>query len=357
MVNTRPLEDTLLFETLPRVSRSFYLSLRILPKVLRRPFGLAYLFCRAADTIADTRLVPREGRLERLQEYRAAFENRNVAVCRTLETELAPHQDNPAERTLLSSLRQCFACLDALDPHDQAHIRTLVLTLTQGMHMDLTVFPAEEEGRVGALETRDDLDRYTYFVAGCVGEFWTNMSLEHIASLQHWNAEDMLARAVRFGKGLQLTNILRDLAQDLRIGRCYLPRTDLRTLGVEPEQLRRADRTETLEKIRPLLDELLEVTLGYYQEGWGYTQAIPRREWQLRLACSWPLLIGASTVHLLRGAPDLLDPTVRVKIPRSHLYRLLLGSLVTVWSNRTLTLHYNSLCSSRERSVASESYL
>ncbi len=346
MVGSRSAENTLLFDILPRVSRSFYLSVRILPKALRRPIGLAYLFCRAADTIADTRLVPRVDRLERLLEYRAAFAERNLTVCQTLENELAPRQDNPAERTLLSSLGQCFSCLDALDPQDQAHIHTLVLTLTQGMQMDLTVFPSEEEGRVGVLETRADLDRYTYFVAGCVGEFWTKISLDHIASLHHWNAEDMLARAVRFGKGLQLTNILRDLAQDLRIGRCYLPRADLSAVGVEPEQLRGADRREVLKTIRPLLSELLEVTLSHYQEGWVYTQAIPRREWQLRLACAWPLLIGAATVHLLRDAPDLLDPAVRVKMPRSHLYRLLLGSLVTVWSNRALTRHYHAVRSS-----------
>ena len=346
MVRKRSAENTLLFDILPRVSRSFYLSVRILPKALRRPIGLAYLFCRAADTIADTRLVPRADRLERLLEYRAAFEEQGLAVCQTLESELAPRQDNPAERILLSSLEQCFACLDALDSHDQAHIRTLVLTLTQGMQMDLTVFPSEEEGRVGVLETRADLDRYTYFVAGCVGEFWTKISLNHTASLHYWNAEDMLARAVRFGKGLQLTNILRDLAQDLRIGRCYLPRTDLSAIGVEPEQLRGADRREALKTIRPLLNELLEVTLSHYQEGWVYTQAIPRREWQLRLACTWPLLIGAATVRLLRDAPDLLDPAVRVKIPRPHLYRLLLGSLVTVWSNRALTRHYHAVRSS-----------
>ncbi len=342
MVGRRSAEHTLLFDLLPQVSRSFYLSVRVLPKALRRPIGLAYLFCRAADTIADTRLVPRAGRFERLLEYRAAFAERNLAVCRTLESELAPYQDNPAERILLSSLKQCFSCLDTLASHDRAHIRTLVLTLTQGMQMDLTVFPSEEEGRVGVLETRADLDRYTYLVAGCVGEFWTRISLDHIASLHHWNARDMCARAVRFGKGLQLTNILRDLAQDLRVGRCYLPRTDLSATGVEPEQLRGADRREALKAIRPLLNELLEAALSHYREGWVYTQAIPRREWQLRLACAWPLRIGAATVHLLGEAPDLLDPASRVKIPRSHLYRLLLGSLVTVWSNRALTRHFHA---------------
>ncbi len=342
MVGRRSVENRLLFDLLPQVSRSFSLSVRILPKALQRPIGLAYLFCRAADTIADTRLVPPASRLERLQDYRAAFAEQNLAICQTLETELGPRQDNPAERLLLSSLGPCFSCLDALDPHDQAHIRTLVLTLTQGMQMDLTVFPSEEEGRVGVLETRADLDRYTYFVAGCVGEFWTKISLAHVASLQDWKAEDMLARAVRFGKGLQLTNILRDLAHDLRIGRCYLPRTDLLAVGVEPEHLRGVDRLATMQKVQPLLNELLATALSHYQAGWNYTQAIPRREWQLRLACAWPLLIGAATVRRLREA-DLLDPVVRVKIPRPRLYGLLLGTLVTVWSNRALTRHYQAL--------------
>ena len=346
MADTHALEAQLLFQILPRVSRSFYLSLRVLPKALRRPIGLAYLFCRAADTIADTPLVPRVRRLECLQQYQTAFSERDFAICASLRSDLAGLQDNQAERELLVRMSDCFAFLATLAPNDQGHIRTLVLTLTQGMQMDLTVFPSEEEGQVGkigqigALETRHDLDQYTYFVAGCVGEFWTKVSLDHIPSLNHWDAEEMCRLAVRFGKGLQLTNILRDVAQDLRIGRCYLPHTDLSALGIEPAQLL---HTATIEQLRPLLEELLDLTLSYYQDGWAYTQAIPRREWQMRLACAWPLLIGVSTLGLLRGSPSLLDPSVRLKIPRSRVYRLLLGSLVSVWSNRTLALHYNSL--------------
>ena len=240
MADTHALEAQLLFHTLPRVSRSFYFSLRVLPKALRRPIGLAYLLCRAADTIADTRLVLRERRLECLQQYRAAFTERDFAVSSSLRTDLADLQDNQAERELLLCMSDCFAFLATLDSNDQGNIRTLVLTLTQGMQMDLTVFPSGEEGQagqIGAFETRHDLDQYTYFVAGCVGEFWTKVSLDHIPSLRHWDAEEMCTRAVRFGKGLQLTNILRDVAQDLRMGRCYLPHTDLSALGVEPTQL------------------------------------------------------------------------------------------------------------------------
>ena len=51
--------DALLGVTLRSVSRSFYLSLAILPRSLREPIGLAYLLARAADTVADTRALPR----------------------------------------------------------------------------------------------------------------------------------------------------------------------------------------------------------------------------------------------------------------------------------------------------------
>lgn len=331
-----------LFALLRRVSRSFYLSLRVLPRPLRRPLGLAYLFCRAADTIADTSLIAGPRRSAHLDRYRAAFSAADVSICRTLEDELGPAPADAAEHELLVSLGRCFSELDALPGRDQAHIRALVLTLTQGMQMDLTVFPGTDDGRLGALETREDLDRYTYYVAGCVGEFWTNVCLDHVPSLSGWNAADMAARSVRFGKGLQLTNILRDVAADVAAGRCYLPRTDLAKLGVEPERLR-DPASHAL--VRPLTDELLNLTLEFYRDGWAYVRAIPLREWRLRLACAWPLLIGAATLHRLRGATDLLDPAVRIKLPRPRVYRLMLTSLLTVWSNRALLRQYARLTS------------
>ncbi len=329
----------LLTQILPRVSRSFYLSLRVLPQSVRQPIGLAYLFCRAADTIADTVVFPPQQRLTYLERYRAAFEEDPSAVV-FFQRQLSESQQNPAERELLSRIPDCFALLATLSTEDQRYIRELVLTLTQGMQMDLQVFPQEHEGGVGALETRADLDRYTYFVAGCVGEFWTKVAVAHLPSLRHWDVTEMAARGVRFGKGLQLTNILRDMAHDLRIGRCYAPRVDLNALGVQPEDLR---RPETLARIRPLLDTLLNDTLAFYQDGWAYTLAIPAWEWRLRLACAWPLLIGVTTLALVKHEQRLLDPTVRVKIARLQVYRILFRSLVAVRSNHALGRYYGRL--------------
>ncbi|MBI3801926.1 MAG: phytoene/squalene synthase family protein [Deltaproteobacteria bacterium] len=331
---------SLLYQLLPQVSRSFYLSLRVLPQRVRQSIGLAYLFCRAADTIADTALLPHDLRLGYLDQYRAAFGEAGPTAVTGLQQHLADQQHNPAERELLARLTDCFALLSGMEQDDQRYIRELVLTLSQGMQMDLTVFPGEGEGKVAALETRADLDRYAYFVAGCVGEFWTRITTTHIPSLQHWDVEAMAARGVQFGKGLQLTNILRDIAQDLRLGRCYLPGVDLAALGVRPEELL---DPPTLKRVRPLVNDLLDLTLSYYRAGWAYTLAIPRREWRLRLACAWPLLIGVSTLTLVNHSPQLLDPTVRVKIARAQVYAILLRSFFTVWSDRALDRYYRQL--------------
>ena len=332
----------LLYQILPRVSRSFYLSLRVLPHNLRQPIGLAYLFCRAADTIADTSLLLRDSRLAYLNRYRAAFGAVGPSVISTLQQHLSEQQQQPAERELLSRLDECFALLAAMEQQDQHYIRELVLTLTQGMHMDLAIFPGENGGEIKALETRTDLDRYTYFVAGCVGEFWTRIITAHLPSLQQWNMAEMEMYAVRFGQGLQMTNILRDLAQDLRSGRCYLPRAELAVLGVQPEELL---SPRSVERIQSLLRELLDYTLELYRDGWTYTLAIPRREWRLRLACAWPLLIGLATLALVRRSPDVLDPAVRLKVARRQVYAILLRSLCTVWSDRTLNRYYEQLLS------------
>ena len=60
---------------LRRVSRSFYLSVAVLPKAVRPTIGLAYLLARASDTIADTRLIDRAARIGHLERLRAALDD------------------------------------------------------------------------------------------------------------------------------------------------------------------------------------------------------------------------------------------------------------------------------------------
>jgi farnesyl-diphosphate farnesyltransferase len=187
--------------------------------------------------------------------------------------------------------------------------------------------------RVGALETRADLERYTYTNAGCVGEFWTDMIVAHRPRCASWDAPAMRACGARFGQGLQLVNVLRDLPRDLRIGRCYLPRTELQALGLAPPDLL---SPATVSRVRPLLAALIEEALLRLDAGRAYTLAVPRRETRLRLASLWPLVIGLGTLARLHRAENLLDPAVTIKVSRSEVRWLLARSLTVVWSDCAL---------------------
>ena len=249
--------------------------------------------------------------------------------------------DHPAaERRLLAALPAVLAAYRALAPGDRARAEAVLLTLTGAMQATLARFPPEAAGRVEALETLAELDRYTYGNAGCVGEFWTDMVVAHRPRCAGWDVPAMRGRGVRFGQGLQLVNVLRDLPKDLRGGRCYLPRAELAPLGLQPTDLL---DPATLPRLRPLLTRLIDQARACLEDARAYTLALPRPEWRLRLACAWPWLLGLATLARLARADRLLDPAVTVKVSRPELRALLVASTIRVASNRALAAYARRL--------------
>ena len=327
-------------DLLKGVSRSFYLTLTVVPRSMRRPLGVGYLLARAADTLADTAIVPPADRLACLERFRAELDAPTPAGLAAIAGALTGPAQQPAERDLLARLPECFAALSELAPEDQDRLRRLLRILIEGMRRDLDTFggpPAGRSNRIVALDTRDDLDLYTYMAAGCVGEYWTDTAMAHRASLRAWDGAAMRRKGLRFGQALQMTNVLRDLAHDLDGGRCYLPRRDLLAFGLRPEEVR---DPRALARVRPLLRSLVQLTLAHYAEAWTYLTLIPASEVRLRLACAWPLFIGLATLDAVQRAPNLLDPQVTVKISRSDVYRILARSAALVWSSRGLGWYY-----------------
>ncbi len=318
--------ETLLRET----SRSFHLTLRILPAPVRSQIGLAYLLARATDTIADTDLVPVTQRLDAL----AALKARILGTRREpldLSPLLAPPLKHPGsgsprrdpEQILLQRLETAVAVLHDLAPNDLEDVRRVLDTITEGQALDLRRFGSASGTAPEALETEDDLDDYTYRVAGCVGEFWTRMTRRHCFPGVPLDDTRLIEDGIRFGKGLQLVNILRDLPKDLRAGRCYLPRWTLDRVGLTP-----ADLLDPASegRMRPLYEAWLQRAEDHLEAGWRYTCALPGGQWRLRLACAWPVLIGAQTVSKLRTG-RVLDPSIRLKVSRKEVRSILLGSL------------------------------
>jgi len=327
----RPL-PTELRKLLRRVSRSFYLTISMLPQRIRPQIGIAYLLARATDTIADTQLVPVKRRLDALRDLRETILESAQGRTRPVPAfgDLAAAVQAPAgqgasgERDLLLSLDKVLGLLRAFSPEDCRLLHNVLVTIISGQELDLERFGNASGERIAALQSQAELDDYTYRVAGCVGEFWTKICRAHLFPTARLEDEFLLENGVRFGKGLQLVNILRDLPGDLRHGRCYLPLEQLAQHALVPEALL---QPASMNVFRPLYDVYLELAEGHLAAGWAYTNALPLSQMRVRLSCAWPILIGIRTLARLRTR-NVLDERNRIKISRSEIRRLILRSVV-----------------------------
>ena len=209
-------------------------------------------------------------------------------------------------------------------PADRKLIGALLEIISSGQELDLRRFAGGTSEHLVALQSESELDDYTYRVAGCVGEFWTKICRAHVFADAPLDEARLLADGVRFGKGLQLVNILRDLAADLRKGRCYLPQPALAGVGLRPEDL--LDATAEKE-LRPLYNRYLELAEAQLAAGWAYTNSLPWGCVRVRLACAWPVLIGVKTLGRLR-VENPLDPARPVKITRVEVRSLIRRSVL-----------------------------
>jgi farnesyl-diphosphate farnesyltransferase len=316
---------------LKNVSRSFYLTLAVLPSSIKEQIGLAYLLARASDTIADTPLMEISRKLDGLHRFQQSIQEACGGGKAALPDlgELAEAQEittgegTAAERMLLKEAGLLLDALRGFSGDDRRRIRKLLDTIIHGQETDLLRFPAQPDS-LAAFDTDEELDAYTYDVAGCVGEFWTEMCRAHVFPKARLDDARLLNSGVLFGKGLQLVNILRDIPRDLRRGRCYIPANRLAERGLIPRDL--VDE-RAIDRFRPLYDMYLEKALDYLAAGWDYTTSLPYRCPRIRLACAWPVLIGAKTLCKLQTA-NILDEGQRVKVSRSEIRRLMLQSML-----------------------------
>jgi farnesyl-diphosphate farnesyltransferase len=309
------------------VSRSFFLSLRLLPSPLRDPISLAYLLARATDTLADTADIPVAQRLESLPKLIGAIEGTTPPeAVADLGRSFAPLQRSAAERSLIESLPASLDWLLSMEDGDREDIRGVLHNITRGQMLDLQRFGGATEIR--ALQSAAELDEYTYLVAGCVGEFWTRICSRKLGAFADRDEAEMIGLGVGYGQALQLTNILRDAGADLRAGRCYLPADELRRAAVEPQTL--IDSPAGAERVVNTWREKAEAGM---RSGIEYASAI--KNGRVRIATALPALIGIRTLRLIRErrAKTISE---HVKVQRSDVRSLVLRTICAGGSPRFL---------------------
>jgi len=234
-------------------------------------------------------------------------------------SELVQIQDNDSEAKLLQNVATVVTCLEKFSMDDQVRIRECLEIIVSGQSLDLQRFGiANEDGGINSLENESELDDYAYRVAGSVGEFWTKVSLAHLFNCNPEKEVKLFENGVRFGKALQLINILRDIPEDLRFGRCYIPQDSMDKYDLKPSDLL---DMENIDSFRPLYNHFIDIAASHLDAAVEYIGMLPYRQFRLRGACMLPVLIGQRTLTLLR-TQNVLDAECRVKVLRPEIKKL-----------------------------------
>lgn len=306
------------------VSRSFYLTLKALPGALREPLSIAYLLARAADTVADTVTVADRVRLERLRELGRLLQDgvrddgAAEEFCAGMRRDFAPGQTDANESELMRRMPELFRAFQGLSMRQIANIRGVLSPIVRGQELDIERFPAD--GRLRSLNTEAELNEYTWLVAGCVGEFWTRLCIEEepAAFAKDAPPDRLTELGRRYGQGLQLVNILRDLGRDFSMGRCYFPREEMEAHGLDLE----AARNDSA-RLAPVWDKWRQTCREHLECGIEYVESVAIR--RLRYASALPALIGLRTLRLIEQA-DWPRRMQGVKVSRGDVARIALDA-------------------------------
>jgi phytoene synthase len=217
-----------------REAKNFYYGFMLLPAKQRRAIYAAYAFARECDDIVDAALPVEEA-------------SARLAVQRELLDRCLEGSPNGPVFTALADAVRRYSI-----PHDYFY------RLIEGVETDLTV---------SRYATFDDLKRYCYLVASVVG-------LISAEIFGYQGGEEARGHAADLGIALQLTNILRDVQEDLQRGRIYLPEDELARFGYKADFLRQGVANEAFRRLMAFQVARAE---EYFEEGRMLLPLLPRR--------------------------------------------------------------------------------
>ena len=294
-------------ELLASVSRSFFLSLRFLPPKMREPMSLAYLLARISDTIADTEALPKEERLIFLSEIGSSIEGSGPISDFTDMTFGDGLTDG--ESLLLRKSHLCLAWLETIEGVNLASIQKVMRSIIKGQSDDLNRFSSDH---LESLSSEEELEDYTYDVAGSVGVFWTEVGFNSYGNkFSDQEIKTMIKLGSDYGKALQLLNILRDFPKDFDNGRCYFP----------------GQFNDSID--HKVWEEVSEIWISRCRSlmGSAATYVNSLRLPRIRFSTGLPAMIGAQTLTLIeRSKWDDLKSGLKIK--RSNVKSLLFRALI-----------------------------
>ena len=319
-----------------QVSRTFALTIPVLPAPVRHAIGNAYLLCRIADTIEDEPAMDAPCKRRHLHVFS------EVMSCRSspekFATDLAASLSGATpggERDLVANLGLVVGFHQGLPAGQREPIERCVKAMCGGMAEFVETGP---EG----LDSMARVDRYCHYVAGLVGEMITDVLCDYSSDIAACR-EELFPLGSRFGRGLQLVNILKDHPEDRRRGVTWLPRAALANGSQEPSSVPPADATGDFRILH-----MVDVAREHLEAALRYTLLIPARETGVRRFLAWTLGFAALTLRRIHANPGF-ERERDVRIPRRQVYAAIAASNVALRSNRALRSLFEAVAPPRRR--------
>jgi farnesyl-diphosphate farnesyltransferase len=236
------------------VSRTFALTIPLLPPMIEKVVGNTYLLCRIVDTIEDAAALSPETKQKLSQLFLdAVLEKSPVESFVEPCLKALDHYDNLDELDLITHTPTVLRILHTCSKDDQAAVSRCVSIMSEGM----SYFHGKQT-QTGLKDLRE-FEKYCYVVAGVVGELLTTVFSNHSAVFaKNMKGHDGLA--IAFGQALQMTNILKDSPEDHARGVSWKP----------------ADISQKA---------LLKISYEKLQDSLSYILLIPKTELGMRRFC------------------------------------------------------------------------
>ncbi len=319
---------------LPRVSRTFALSIEALPDFLRAAVRSAYLLCRVVDSIEDEPTLGDAQRNELFDIFDRLLEEGTDATELELACARASVGGTGADGELCRGAGAVFRTFRALPPSQRDAIRPHVLEMSGGMRSYCA------RGIAPRLADLADLERYCYFVAGTVGNLLTVLFEETAPGLSEELRSALRERAVSFGIGLQMVNVVKDAAADFgERGVCFLPLDLAREHGLEVERLLDPTmRDAGVAVVRAVCARAREHLrrAEEYVALWPASGPGGQAGRSVRLFCLVPLALALATLRTVEQGDDTLRAGAEPKVSRTTVVRVLAEAAGAAASNRAL---------------------
>lgn len=317
---------------LPKVSRSFALCIRVLPKPIDEQMAIAYLLYRIIDTVEDcdspveSKRVLFAGILRAMGK--AGYSHASAQKCR--DDLLIGIKPTPAEAELLLNFDALLRAYYLQPPEVRRAILRWGRVMAKGMYEFL-------RRRISTLE---DQNKYSFYVAGVVG-YLINDILFYNKVIDAKLRSRLRSHAKAFGLALQKVNILRDVARDIKEGRRYWPSLLIEKYHLTYETLCLPENRESAKKI---LREQINDSLKYLHSAMYYIVSLPKGALRVRMFCAIPLFMAIESFARCARSGGVFDIEGRVKISRFKVYEIVTKSWVYgVFNGLLVGWFYDSL--------------